>query len=200
MARPRKDPNAIPTNIRILDAAEFAFGNAGYLGTSLDDIANAVGIRSPSLLYHFESKAVLYGAVIDRLFEDLWKRLWEILSKPGKYEDRVLDLMSAFLKFIEDHPAFAPIVLREVIDGQGPVRMIIVNQIVPILDQITEWIEVNGEGLRPEGVPVRGALVTMCSDALIRAASGPLQVPLWGPESQTMVLYRELLLAGTSST
>jgi AcrR family transcriptional regulator len=180
--------------VRILNAAEHAFGRAGYLGTSLEDIATAVGIRSPSLLYHFETKAVLYSAVIHQLLGALRDDLWEVLAQAGSYEDRVVRLMTAFLKFVEARPAFAPIVLREIIDGQGPVREIIGEQLVPILDEVARWIEINGEGLRPEGVPVRAAIMSMCSDALIRAASGPLQLPLWGPESKTMVLCRKLLL------
>jgi len=199
MARPRKDPNIEPTDVRILNAAETAFGNRGYLGTPLDDIANTVGIRSPSLLYHFESKSVLYSAVIHRMFESLREALWSVLSEPGAYDERVLGLMGAYLRFIDERPAFAPIVLREIMDGQGPVREILANQLVPILEQVTAWIEAEGEGIRPPGVPVRQAILSMCSDALIRASSGPLLEPLWGEESQTMTLCRKLLIAGDTS-
>ena len=146
MARPRKDHSIEPTDVRILDAAEAAFGLRGYLGTPLDDIASTVGIRSPSLLYHFESKAVLYSSVIHRMFESLRKDLQAVLAESGSYEERVIGLMTAYLKFIEQRPAFAPIVLREIMDGQGPVRQIIGEQLVPILDQITQWIELEGEG------------------------------------------------------
>ncbi len=193
MARPRKNPNIPPTDIRILNAAEIVFGQRGYLGTSLDEIAGEVGIRSPSLLYHFESKSVLYAAVIHRMFDALRASLVEVIATPGTYEDRVLGLMSAYLKFVEERRAFAPIVLREIIDGQGPVREIIQEQLVPILDQVTGWIEVEGAGRRREGVPLRAAIMSMCSDALIQASSGPLRTPLWGPESRTMVLCRQML-------
>jgi len=194
MARPRKDPSLPPTDVRILDAAEMAFARAGYSGTPLDTIADAVGIRSPSLLYHFDTKAMLYSAVIHRMFDALQESLWEVLAQTGPYEQRVLHLMEAYLTFIEQRPHFASIALREIIDGQGPVQQILSDQLVPLLDQIVEWIETTGAGKRPPGVPVRGAVIQLCSDALLRAAAGPLQVPLWGPEPTTMTTCRKLLL------
>lgn len=51
---------------QILNAAVALFGEAGYRGTSLRDIANRVGITHPGLLYHFRSKQELLSAVLER--------------------------------------------------------------------------------------------------------------------------------------
>lgn len=56
-----------PTAERILDAAESLFAENGYQATSLGDVADCVGIRSPSLYNHFKNKEALYRAVLDRL-------------------------------------------------------------------------------------------------------------------------------------
>jgi len=54
-----------PTRLRILDAALAAYGTDGYSATSLDSIAEQLGIRKQTILYWFPSKHALFEAVID---------------------------------------------------------------------------------------------------------------------------------------
>ncbi|MER7172126.1 TetR/AcrR family transcriptional regulator [Streptomyces mesophilus] len=51
---------------QILDAATGAFSGSGFAGTALDDVAEAAGITKVLLYRHFESKADLYRAILDR--------------------------------------------------------------------------------------------------------------------------------------
>lgn len=51
---------------RILDEAEALFAERGFAGATMRDVAEAVGIRTPSLYNHFESKEELYAAVLER--------------------------------------------------------------------------------------------------------------------------------------
>jgi len=51
---------------QILTAATRAFARAGFAATSLDDVAAEAGITRVILYRHFESKADLYRAVLDR--------------------------------------------------------------------------------------------------------------------------------------
>src|SRR5687768_8006525 len=54
----------------ILDAAQALFAKRGFQGTSMRDIADAVGILGGSLYHHFQSKEAMYleihGGALDR--------------------------------------------------------------------------------------------------------------------------------------
>ncbi len=59
------DDQRSPTRRRILDAALAAYGTDGYAATSLDSLAEELGIRKQTILYWFPSKRALFESVID---------------------------------------------------------------------------------------------------------------------------------------
>jgi AcrR family transcriptional regulator len=60
---------------QILDAATRAFARAGFTSTSLDDVAAEAGITRVLLYRHFDSKADMYRAVLDRAGQRLGNRV-----------------------------------------------------------------------------------------------------------------------------
>lgn len=63
MARP-KNSDGQRTRQAILDAALELFADKGYFGTSLRDVATAVGVRESALYNYFKSKEALFDALI----------------------------------------------------------------------------------------------------------------------------------------
>lgn len=55
----------------LLEAATRAFARNGFAATNLDEVAREAGISRVILYRHFESKADLYRAVLDRIQERL---------------------------------------------------------------------------------------------------------------------------------
>ena len=70
--------------------------------------------------------------------------------------------------------------LRGIIDGQPAIRERLQGQLVPLLDQIE--VTIRAAGAAPHAISVRSALMQVGSTTLVRAASGPLAVALWGDE------------------
>ena len=198
VGRPRSGTHKVPTVDRILEAAEKAFGTHGYSNTRLEDIAKTAGIRRPSLLYHFSTKQSLYEAVVVRLFMSLLAALSAAIEQTDVDNARITALMDTLLQFLDDRPAFSPIVLREMIDGAGPGRTLMTDQVVPVLDQVEAWLRASVEDRAPADFDVRGAIVQVTINALVRDSSGPLRGPIWGEAPPQHTLLNRLFFLDPS--
>lgn len=79
MARP-KASDARDTRAEILSAALDLFAERGFHGTSLRDIARAVGIREGAVYHHFESKDALFEAVLSEGEREAAARCEELVA------------------------------------------------------------------------------------------------------------------------
>jgi AcrR family transcriptional regulator len=77
------------TGDRILDTALESFGSRGYEATSLDALAEVLGLRKQSILYWFPSKEALLEALIDRSAAELAEALEDSLARAGSGWSRV---------------------------------------------------------------------------------------------------------------
>lgn len=194
MGRPPAASLRVDTPTRVLDAAELAFSLAGLAGAKLADIAGAAGIRRPSLLYHFASKERLYAAVVERGFDALGEVLAQAMRSEGRFFARLQLVVSAFVDFVDQRPQLARLVVRQMIESDSPGQRILVERVAPLLDDIEAWISREGaEYLRP-GVPVRAAILQICSSILLRAASGEIRSRMWGDVDEDWILVEALFL------
>lgn len=98
---------------RILDAALASFGTRGYEATSLDALAEGLGMRKQSILYWFPSKEALLEAVIDRSAADLAGALQGALDEAGDGWDRVEAVVRSVFRLAARRPELLGLV-REV--------------------------------------------------------------------------------------
>ena len=66
IAVPAAQARATVTSEAVLDAALTLFAQYGYHGTALSQIAEALGVRTPSLYNHMRSKHELLRTIVDR--------------------------------------------------------------------------------------------------------------------------------------
>jgi TetR/AcrR family transcriptional regulator len=96
----------------IVEEAIRAFGRDGYQGASLDQIAQAVGVRKQTLLYYFKTKDELLEACLAaagrRVAEDIAAAL-EGSAEPGERAEAVIRAVYALA---EEWPEF-PMFIRE---------------------------------------------------------------------------------------
>jgi TetR/AcrR family transcriptional regulator len=103
---------------RILDAAEDLFAERGYSATSLADVADRVGMRSPSLYNHFKNKEALYQAVLERLLKIFSAPLDELAREPVTYE-RVFQWLETIVRQHHANPNLARMLQHAALSG-GP--------------------------------------------------------------------------------
>jgi AcrR family transcriptional regulator len=84
----------------IVEAAGSLFGEQGYEGTRLDEIAAAAGVTKPIVYRHFDSKRDLYLALLDRHRDDL---VGFVASMPteGSPEERLRAVLDAWLDYVK---------------------------------------------------------------------------------------------------
>ncbi len=110
----RRRSNGVRTRAEIVAVAECHFAERGFEDTRLGDIAAAVGIRRPSLTYHFADKQELYTAVLQTVFAD-WSRS---LPTGGSAVQRLEAAMAGWVDFVAEHPNAARLLLRELANAQ----------------------------------------------------------------------------------
>jgi AcrR family transcriptional regulator len=104
----------------IVAEATRLFAERGYEGTSMGDLAERVGLRKASLFHHFESKDVLYAAVLAALLRGLQGAIEVALSAEGSFVARLDALTDAITAMLGADPCAARLLFREAMDW-GPV-------------------------------------------------------------------------------
>ena len=107
---------------RIIEVATSMLARNGSRGTTLGDIAVAVGVSQAAVVYHFGTKEELLHAVLDYRdqFEDT--QLWRMGPDPGL---RIFDIISGIVRSWDDHPdivGLLAVLLAENVADDGLLR------------------------------------------------------------------------------
>ena len=139
MAVQRRQPQSDMRD-RILEEATRLFGNQGYGSTSVQAIAEGVGIRKPSLLYHFSSKDKLREAVIENLMAHWKGEIPRLLSAATSGHDRFSSTITAVVDFFLEDGNRARLAAREALDRPEAVSGMIRHHLSPWIKLVTDYI------------------------------------------------------------
>ncbi|MCZ2498724.1 HTH-type transcriptional regulator RutR [Xylophilus sp. Kf1] len=100
----------------ILDAALTLFSQHGVHGASVDRIASLADVSKGNLLYHFESKEVLYRSVLRQLLA-LWLEPLRAFSAAQDPRQAIGDYIRRKLKASRDDPQASRLFCLELVQG-----------------------------------------------------------------------------------
>lgn len=134
------------THRRLLEEALVRFGERGYHGVSVREIARAAGVQASSLYAHLESKEELLFELMMLGHEEHFELLRRVLLEAGPDPtEQVADLVGAHVVFHASFPLLARICNREMA-ALGPAKR---DQVLTVRRQSEQmFVDVIERGVR----------------------------------------------------
>jgi TetR/AcrR family transcriptional regulator len=171
----------VDVRTHILKVATRRFARQGFDSTSLQEIADEVGVKKPSLLHHFPSKNELLRGVLDGLFEHWTEVLPRLLEAVTSGRTRFFEAINQeLITFFSEDPDRARLVVRELLDRPTAMQGRLAQTLTPWVTLIADYIrksQVSGqvaEGVDPEVYILHVVTLTVSSIAALPVVGGAL--------------------------
>ena len=187
----------------VVDTAAELFSKQGYAGTSVQDVADAVGMLKGSLYHYINTKEDLLYAVIQEAHHDTASRGYEALSLDGDAFDKLRFVVDKHLRgadarlakvrvFYREAAALSPERLSEIIADRDTYehslrKIIIVGQdegsfaphLDPTLTSIAILALLNSvqQWFRPDGPRTLDEVIDVFTDLILRSVALSSDMP-----------------------
>jgi len=183
---------------RLLNAATRLFGTRGYEATSIQAIAEAVGVRKQSLLHHYPSKEALREAVVESTMQH-WRDELPGLLAHARGEDRFSAMANAVVAFFREDPSRARLALREMLDRPAAVRTALRSHLSPYVGMLAEYIRMGQQSgiirvdVNAEAYLVQALLMIVATVAAGDVASAIVEQETDTPNEELVRMLRAAL-------
>lgn len=151
----------------ILNAALAAFGEKGFNGASMRDIARGAGTSLSNLYNYFPSKSHLLAELLQRANDELLNRTSTAVRNAGSSPtERMREAVKAYVGFVVDHQTAALVAISEIRYLHGEHREQVVrarDSTQAIFGEIVADGVAKGEFATPHPDGAARNIVSMCS-------------------------------------
>jgi len=165
--RPLRDPDDEGVRRRLLEAAAHLFSQRGSAGVGIREISRSAGVTPGMISYYFGDKQGLLLAVLADVFERLFKGFQELAASPPSEVALPEAFARLYIGVIGREPWVVPLIVREVLAQDSPIRARFVEQIAARAAQIVPQLfarEIRAGRLRADLDPALAvlSLLGMC--------------------------------------
>jgi TetR/AcrR family transcriptional regulator len=150
-AKPRAKPRQKPlTRIQrekqdaILEAALDVFSEKGFLGATIDQIAEAAGMSKPNLLYYFPRKEEIYKRLMTSML-DVWLQPLRELDSVGDPIPEIRSYIRRKLEMSRDFPRQSRLFAGEMLQGAPRILDVLEGDLKALVDEkarvLESWME-----------------------------------------------------------
>ena len=164
---------------QILEAADALFGEVGFDGVSVRDIAGRAGVNKALVFYYYGSKDGLFEVVVERFYAAHAAALASAFAAEGSQRERFHRKIDAYVDFIDANRNYPRLMQRQVAAGTEGLDLIRRG-----LTPLFEWTQRILSEVCPERGPLaaRHYWVTFSGAVINYFTYGPVLAPLWGAD------------------
>jgi AcrR family transcriptional regulator len=108
--------------VQIRTTAAHLFAHNGYVGTRIEDIAQAVSMSKGLLYHYFGRKATLYTTLVDRASRGTVQLFQESLTGPGTTAERLQRLVRQIVEGLTEQPDMFMVVMQAFMSDAVPIE------------------------------------------------------------------------------
>ncbi len=192
----QRETAKVSTKEKILAAAQQVFSEQGFRGASTREIAARASVNISSLHYHWESKEVLFTAILTQLQDQLVARLTDVVGnrtpKTASEARQIVEVaMGAAFDFFVEDLTVPRLLLRRMIDGTEHLSAEEQEALDRSWLTFRDWAKIfTGGRVEPEAATFY--MVTIQSVVLVLMLDSPMVSPAVGGGVENPAIRKQL--------
>lgn len=184
---------------RVLVAATHTFASRGFDGTTLQAVADEVGVTKQAVLHHFPSKVELHRAVLDGMLAH-WRDALPRLLRSATSEDRLRGVIEELDRFFVADPSRARLLVREMLDRPAELKTMMRDHVRPWVELIAGYISSGKEhGVHFPDVDAEPYILLMLELCILAATTAEVTLAALGGQHDRSRLRREMFRIARTS-